>query len=81
MNTNTQEASNQNHRVIKPRILYLDVAKAIAITLVCVGHATYLMTLDATWSFYTIQLDLRLSYALIYALKWVFLIKCIQKRR
>lgn len=78
MNTNTQEASNQNHRVIKPRILYLDVAKAIAITLVCVGHATYLMTLRGPS---TIQLDLRLSYALIYALKWVFLIKCIQKRR
>ena len=53
MNTNTQEASNQNHRVIKPRILYLDVAKAIAITLVCVGHATYLMTLRGP-SHYTI---------------------------
>lgn len=52
MNTNTQEASNQNHRVIKPRILYLDVAKAIAITLVCVGHATYLMTLRGPSTLY-----------------------------
>ncbi len=52
MNTNTQEASNQNHRVVKPRILYLDVAKAIAITLVCVGHATYLMTLRGPSALY-----------------------------
>lgn len=28
------------------RILYLDVVKAIAICLVCIGHAKYLVTLD-----------------------------------
>ena len=32
--------------MVSKRIIYLDVVKALAITLVCIGHATLLVTMD-----------------------------------